>query len=96
MQFGVWGQSLGEVSEGKARKSFDFLMPLRRLTAFNGIEKLYSWSKKLYQFMANLFSMANIPTYGCIIPHREEFHTQLPLELVQQPYGEISVLALLH
>ena len=30
--------------------------------ANNDIKKLYFWPKKLYQFITNLFSLANIPT----------------------------------
>ena len=55
-----------------------------------GLQKVYLWPKKLYQFITNLFVLANI------IPHREESHTQLPLQLVHWCSREIFTLAILH
>ena len=40
--------------------------------AYNGFKKLYSWPKKLYQFMTNLFSLTNIPTHGWVQYHVEK------------------------
>ena len=60
------GQSPGVVSGGKAQS---FLMIYSHWTAYSGIKNLYSWPKKLYQFITNLFSLANIPTLGQVKYH---------------------------
>ena len=62
---GVW-VSPGVVSGGKAQS---FLMIYSHWTAYSGIKNLYSWPKKLYQFITNLFSLANIPTLGQVKYH---------------------------
>ena len=36
------------------------------------LKKLYSWSEKLYQFITNLFFLANIPTPGRVYYHVEK------------------------
>ena len=48
----------------QALKFFRFLMSLRQLNSFQWHLKLYSWSNKLYQFITNMFFLANIPTLG--------------------------------
>ena len=53
--------------------------------AYNGFKKLYSWPKKLYQFMTNLFSLTNIPWLS-IIQRKEESHNLLPSELFHWRY----------
>ena len=56
-------QSLCGVSRSKARKTFwlfNIFKTIKRLTIV--LKKLYSWSKKLYQCINNLFFLTNIPT----------------------------------
>ena len=63
----VWdlGKSLCAVSGGKAHKSFwlfNVITSIKQLTI--ALKKLYSWPRKLYQCITNLFFLASIPTPG--------------------------------
>ena len=56
------GCNLSSVSGSKFFLLFNIFKVSKQLIMT--LEKLYSWPKKLYQFITNLFFQANIPTSG--------------------------------
>ena len=58
---------------GQILLAFDIIKVTKQLTIT--LKQLYSWPKKLYQFMTNLFFLANIPTPGQVQHHFEKNFT---------------------
>ena len=70
-----WGQwqRPGGFSGSKSSKLLRFSLPLRWLNGLQWhLKKLYPWSKELYQFIGNLFFLANIPSPAQVKHHAEK------------------------
>ena len=82
--FAVWGlgQRLGGLSRGRGLKFFwlfNVTKAIKRLTM--ALKNIYSWPKKLYQFIANVFFLVNTLTSGRVL-YRVEINLALSCLIV--------------
>ena len=63
--FGAWDRALVRLSGGKVSQIFWLFNVFKTIKQLKmALKKLYSWPKKLYQFITNLFFLANMLISG--------------------------------